>query len=120
MGKAYWRSWKRSVARILALRKQTFEEWVLEARKWSVWTRQSIRAEAFSKAWREMSGAKALRDQRGIIPRRVRRSMCRDLVKRKLGRRWDEQKAMFNATLKNIVNEKALPYQTLVADKPLA
>jgi len=86
MGKAFQRSWSRSISKILKKRNQSFEVWVGEGRKWSVWTRQTVYAEAFKKAWAEMSGAKALRDERGIISRRVRRSMARDLVKRKLGR----------------------------------
>ncbi len=84
---AVWKSWKRAIDKILRKDGQTWEAWVLAARKWSVWTRQTIFAEAFRKAWAEMSGPRALKDDRGIISRRMRRSMCRDLVHRKLGRR---------------------------------
>jgi hypothetical protein len=46
-------------------------------------TRQTVRAAKRARAWAMMSGVQALRDERGVIPRRVRRHMALQLAKTK-------------------------------------
>jgi hypothetical protein len=64
-----------------------FKEFVLgpaEVKAIETYTRQRRRSIARAFAWNGMSGDEALRDDRGIIPRRVRRSMALQLAKNRL------------------------------------
>lgn len=46
-------------------------------------TRQLRRASLREKTWKSVSGERAMMDDRGIIPRRIRREMWRLALKRK-------------------------------------
>lgn len=52
-------------------------------------SRQQMRANRRRVLWLQMSGENALRDEHGIIPRRVRRDMSGFRPRRKIKRRKD-------------------------------
>lgn len=64
---------------------RTYFKWVSKARLGATErteTRQRLRAALFMQLWKAISGPRALRDDKGIMPRRVRRSIMRAQAKR--------------------------------------